>query len=99
MLRRFSANDTHLYPGALLRGLDAPDEAGLAADDEVLVEFSDGMHARGRVLKAGPDGAELWIPAWLTLRKTMVAQRRWRVAPGHETDDGAGSLRVLKRLA
>jgi hypothetical protein len=47
MLWRFSANHTHLYPGALLRCLDTPGEARLSAGDELLVEFSDGASASG----------------------------------------------------
>ena len=33
MLWRFSANNTHLYPGAVLRSLDVPGKARLSADD------------------------------------------------------------------
>lgn len=47
MLWRLSANNIHLYPGALLRSLDDPSGARLSAGDELLVEFSDGVLASG----------------------------------------------------
>ncbi|MBY4818663.1 hypothetical protein [Burkholderia contaminans] len=94
MLWRFSANNTHLYPGALLRSLDAPSEAHLSAGDELLVEFSDGIAASGRLLQAEPRAAVLQMPAYLTQHKTTVAARTWRIAPGGE----AGLARVQKRL-
>lgn len=59
MLWRFSANDSHLYPGALLRDLDASREMPLSSGDELLVEFSDGVIARGRLLEVGTDAVVL----------------------------------------
>lgn len=59
MLWRFSANDSHLYPGALLRDLDASREARLSSGDELLVEFSDGVIARGRLLEVGSNAVVL----------------------------------------
>ncbi|WP_415150824.1 aspartate/glutamate racemase family protein [Piscinibacter sp.] len=94
MLWRFSANNTHLYPGALLRCLDAPGGARLSAGDTLRVEFSDGMVANGRLLRAQPDAAVLQMPSHRTGRNTSVASRTWRIAPGGE----AGVVRVQKRL-
>ena len=94
MFWRFSANNTHLYPGAMLRSLDASGEANLSAGDELLVEFSDGAVARGRLLHAEPDAAVLQMPAYRTRRKTTVAERTWRIVPGGE----AGLVRVQERL-
>ncbi|MFT3814364.1 MAG: hypothetical protein QM740_13450 [Acidovorax sp.] len=94
MLWRFSANNTHLYPGALLRSLDTPGEARLSVSDEVLVEFSDGITVSGRLLQAEPNAAVVQLPSYRTQHKTTVAERTWRIAPGGE----AGLVRVQKRL-
>ena len=94
MLWRFSANNTHLYPGAVLRSLDAPGEARLSAGDELMVEFSDGILAGGRLLQAEPNAAVLQVPSYRTQRKTTVAARTWRIVPGGEP----GLLKVHKRL-
>ncbi|MCW5621234.1 MAG: hypothetical protein KIS79_09035 [Burkholderiales bacterium] len=91
---RFSANNTHLYPGALLRSLDTPSEAHLSAGDELLVEFSDGVFASGRLLEVAPNAALLQMPTYRTQRKTTVAERTWRIVPGDES----GLVRVQKRL-
>ncbi|MFT3718230.1 hypothetical protein [Pseudorhodoferax sp.] len=82
MLWRFSANNTHLYPGALLRSLDAPGKGALSAGDALLVEFSDGVAASGQLLHAGPNAAVLQMPAYRTRRQTTVAARSWRLVPG-----------------
>ncbi len=94
MLWRLSANNTHLYPGARLRGLDAANEARLSAGDELLVEFNDGIVANGQLLHVDSHAGVLQIPAHRTWRGTEVAVRTWRIAPGSE----AGQLRVQKRL-
>ena len=94
MLWRFSANNTHLYPGAMLRSLDAPGEARLSAGDELLVEFSDGIVVSGQLLQAEPNAAVLQVPSYHTQRRTKVAERTWRLVPGGE----AGLVRVQKRL-
>jgi hypothetical protein len=94
MLWRFSANNTHLYPGALLRCLDAPGTARLAAGDALLVEFSDGVTAEAQLLAAEPDAAVLQMPGHRTRRGADVGARTWRLAPGNEP----GLVRVYKRL-
>lgn len=48
MLWRFSANNTHLYPGAFLRCLDTASEMNLKEGDELLLEFSDGVTVNGQ---------------------------------------------------
>ncbi|OZI37894.1 hypothetical protein CAL29_05870 [Bordetella genomosp. 10] len=94
MLWRFSANHTHLYPGARLRCLDTPDDTRLSADDDMLVEFSDGVLATGCLLEAHKDFAVLRMPAYRTQHGTDVAARAWRLAPAGEP----GHIRVQKRL-
>ena len=94
MLWRFSANNTHLYPGAVLRSLDARSEAHLSAGDELLMEFSDGIVTSGRLLQAEPNAAVLQMPTYRTQHKTTVAARTWRIMPGGE----AGLVRVQARL-
>ncbi|MBN9460884.1 MAG: hypothetical protein J0H00_06625 [Burkholderiales bacterium] len=80
----FSANNTHLYPGALLRSLDAPDEVRLSAGDELLVEFSDSVLASGQLLEVQPNMAVLQLPTYRTRHGTTVAARTWRIVPGGE---------------
>jgi len=94
MLWRFSANNTHLYPGAMLLSLDAPSKRRLSAGDELLVEFSDGITTSGRLLQVESNAAVLHLSSYQTQRKTTVAKRTWRIAPGGE----AGLVRVQKRL-
>ena len=94
MLWRFSANNTHLYSGAVLHSLDVPGKARLSAGDELLVEFSDGIVVSGRLLHVEPHAAVLQMPTYRTRRRTAVAARAWRIAPGGE----AGLVRVQKRL-
>lgn len=94
MLWRFSANNTHLYPGALLRSLDAPSETRLSAGDEVLVEFSDGVFVSGRLLQTAPEAAVLQMLAYRTRHATNVVPRTWRIVPGGKP----GLVRVQKRL-
>ena len=93
-LWRFSANNTHLYPGALLRCLDAAGKAALSPGDELLVEFSDGVPAGGRRLQVESGMAALQMPAYCTRRGTTVAARTWRTTPGGKP----GLVRVQKLL-
>lgn len=95
MLWRFSASNTHLYPGARLRCLDAFSDALLTANDELLLHFSDGVAARGRLLDINPEAGVLRMPAYRTQGATDVAMRTWRIVPGHVP----GLLRVQCRLA
>ncbi|MGC3985798.1 MAG: hypothetical protein QM777_14380 [Pseudorhodoferax sp.] len=94
MLWRFSANDTHLYPGTVLRCLDVPGKSRLSAGDGLLVEFSDGIIAGARLLQAEPNAAVLQMPGYRTQRGTTVAARTWRIVPGGEP----GLAKVHKRL-
>jgi hypothetical protein len=95
MLWRFSASNTHLYPGAFLRSLEAPDETRLSTGDGVLVEFSDGVFVNAQLLDATPTTATLQIPGYHTRRGTMVAARTWRIVPA----DKPGLVRVQERLS
>ncbi|MFT3792970.1 MAG: hypothetical protein QM741_18300 [Rudaea sp.] len=94
MLVRFSANHTHLYPGAILRRLDDTDESRLSPGDEVLVEFSEGVLASGQVLEADNDAVVLQMPTYRTQRRTDVAARTWRLVAAEEP----GLMRVHRRL-
>ena len=94
MLWRFSANHTHLYPGALLRSLDAPGTARLSAGDDMLVEFTDGVLASGRLQDADMDSAVLQMPGYRTQRGTNVSARGWRLVPAGEP----GLIRIQRRL-
>lgn len=94
MLWRFSANHTHLYPGAFLRSLEVSGESRLSPGDEVRVEFSDGVFATGQLLEASTDTAVLQMPPYRTRRGTDVAARTWHLVPADEP----GRIRVQKRL-
>lgn len=95
MLWRFSASNTHLYPGASLYSLEAPNEARLSAGDELLVEFSDDVYIGAHVLDVEPAMAVLQVPSYNTRRGTLVAARTWRVVPGGKP----GFIRVQERLS
>ncbi|WP_251863604.1 hypothetical protein [Achromobacter sp. Marseille-Q4962] len=95
MLWRFSANHSHLYPGALLSCLEPRGEARLSPGDEVLVAFTDGMAAMGTLAAVTPHSAVLSMPAYLTQRGTWVSERVWGLAPSGEP----GLVRVRKRLS
>lgn len=75
MLWRISANHTHLYPGALLRHLDAAHGAAWSPGDDVQVEFSDGMTAFGRLIEAEPNVVVLEVSAYRTRRGMDVVER------------------------
>lgn len=94
MLWRFSANHTHLYPGAFLRLLDTASDLRLSSGDDVLMEFSDGVFASGQVLEADAYAAVLQMSSYRTQRRTLVAARTWRLIPADEQ----GVLRVQRRL-
>ncbi len=93
-LWRLAANHTHLYPGALLRCLDAPAGARLARGDRAAVELADGTLALGRFAAVDCASAALDMQPHRTHRGAQVAARRWRVVPGGEP----GLLRVRRRL-
>ncbi len=95
MLWRVSANHTHLYPGSLLRNLEAPGSVRLSPGDEMLVEFSDGILVTGCLLEVDGSTALLQMPAYRTQRGTILESRTWSVVAADEP----GPLRVRKRLA
>lgn len=94
MLWRYSADNTHLYPGALLRRLDVCDDGRLSAGDELLVEFSDGAAVVGRLVQIEADTALVQMPCYRTRKKATVVERTWCLTPGDEL----GTMRVRKRL-
>lgn len=94
MLWRFSANNTHLYPGAFLRCLDTVSEMNLKEGDELLVEFSDGVIVNGQLLHANAEAVTLQLPTYRAGHGTDVAERTWRIVPGDEP----GFMHVKKRL-
>ncbi len=95
MLWRVSANNTHLYPGAILRHLDFSGDTPLESGDEVLVEFSDGAVVSGRLTEADRDAVVLQLSGYRTQSGTNVAARTWRLVSTDEPE----RLRVLKRLS
>lgn len=94
LLWPFSANNTHLYPGASLRSLDPPGDIRFSAGNKLLVEFNDGVLISGLLLEAESDTAVLRMPGYRTQRRTTVAERTWHIGPGGEP----GLVRVQKHL-
>ncbi|MCE3271243.1 MAG: hypothetical protein K0Q43_4859 [Ramlibacter sp.] len=90
---RLAAADTHLYPGARLRCLEAAGEGSIAAGDPAHVEFSDGVVVAGRFDSAAAAEAVLWVDAYATLRGAKIPAKRWRVVPTAAT----GQMRVNSR--
>jgi len=77
---RLAASNTHLYPGAKLRALDAPAlREKLRAGDAIAIEFSDQGMAQGEAVRVLPQGWQLKVQAHTTARGTTVAARSWQV--------------------
>lgn len=94
MALRFSANNTHLYPGAILRHLDKHHALKPSSDDDILIEFSDGILAEGQLQSVEADGIVLRVPPYRTQKGTVVETRCWRIV----RRDEPGEWRVQKRL-
>ena len=92
---RLSASDTHLYPGARLECLDKQDTRRFDTGDRLVVEFSDGATAGGRILGALPHEARVEVDPYRTARGAAVRSRQWRIVPG----DQPAVLRIRARIA
>lgn len=95
MLWRFTANNTHLYPGALLRSHESVGMTALSPDDELLVEFSDGVSVSGVIPAVESAGVILQMPTYRTRGGTTVTARTWRIMAGGDP----GLMRVQERLS
>ena len=96
---RLRAANTHLYPGARLRGtLPATQRGGYP----VIIEFADGALATGQVEDTDADGPTLALDAWVTRRGALVTPRRWRLRPAPAADPSSAPAgtewRVARRL-
>ena len=89
---RLSANHTHLYPGALLRSLDALDASSRGEDAQV--EFSDGVSVAGRWSAAAVDAFVLRLSSYRTGRGTGIGAKAWCLVPTQDP----GTFRVKERL-
>jgi len=98
---RLAATNTHLYPGARLRALDAPElRERLRAGDTIAIEFADQGMAQGEAVQVLPQGWQLKVQAHTTHRGTTVGARSWQVLwlPRME-DKGEGSMKIKARVA
>lgn len=106
---RLAASNTHLYPGARLRPLHAPDlRQRLRAGDAIAIEFADQCVAQGEAAQVLPQGWQLKVQAHTTARGTTVAARSWQVVwlprvqqqlPQHQEESDAGAMKVKARVA
>lgn len=77
---RLAASNTHLYPGAKLRPLEAPRlREQLRVGDAIAIEFADQGMAHGEAVQVLPQGWQLKVQAHTTARGTAVAARSWQV--------------------
>lgn len=93
MTRRYSIPHTHLFRGAKLTDLDgAP--MPILSQEWVLIEFSDGVGAKGTI-EPSPDGSYLLtVSSYRTQRKTRIDGKTWSVADTSVQD----VLRVAARV-
>lgn len=93
MTRRYSIPHTHLFRGAKLTDLDgAP--MPIVSQEWVLIEFSDGVGAKGTI-EPSQDGAYLLtVSSYRTQRKTRIEGKTWSVADTSAKD----VLRVAARV-
>jgi hypothetical protein len=90
---RIAANNTHLYPGARLRCLDALAEQAFRDGDCVVVEFSDGMAVSGEVVAIGSRSMTLSMQQHSTAHGARIPAKRWLVS----TEAAPGTLRIKAR--
>ena len=90
---RIAASNSHLYPGARLRCLDAQGEARFAAGDRVVLEFSDGNIALGEIAQATPQAVRMSVQAHSTGRGAPIAAKAWNLVAGATP----GALRILSK--
>ena len=96
---RLAATNTHLYPGARLRALNAPQlREQLRAGDAIAIEFADQGMAQGEAVQALPQGWQLKVQAHTTARGTTVAARSWQVL-WLPRAQGEGGMKIKARVA
>ncbi len=79
MTRRYSIPHTHLFRGAKLTDLDgAP--MPIVTQEWVLIEFSDGVGAKGTIEPSQGGGYLLTVSSYRTQRKTRIEGKAWAVA-------------------
>ncbi|GAA3697449.1 hypothetical protein GCM10022377_07930 [Zhihengliuella alba] len=83
-LPTLTADRTHLFPGARLR----LDGAGPTGATDVVVLFSDGVHAEGLLETAG-HGLTLRVEEYRTGAGSRIEAKHWEL-----TSTGEGSWRV-----
>ncbi|WP_199259490.1 hypothetical protein [Paracoccus binzhouensis] len=77
---RVLLRDTHAYAGCRL---DLPD--GLPdRDRDVIVGFSDGVEAPGRLARVETPEPVLTVAAYRTARGTGIGRKSWRLRQGSE---------------
>jgi len=97
---RLAATNTHLYPGARLRPLDAPDlRAQLRTGDPIAIEFADQGMAQGEAVQVLPQGWQLKVQAHTTARGTTVAARSWQVLWLPRDQGEEGGMKIKGRAA
>ncbi|MCA0239405.1 MAG: hypothetical protein LCI02_00985 [Proteobacteria bacterium] len=87
------ATNTHLYPGARLRG-----PLALRVGQRLTIEFSDLGSAAARVDAAADGEATLAVSAHATARGTAIAAKRWLIELS-EPAEQEGEWRVRRRVS
>jgi hypothetical protein len=96
---RLAATNTHLYPGARLRALDAPKLRDLLrSGDAIAIEFADQGMAHGEAVQVLPQGWQLKVQAHTTHRGTTVSARSWQVQWLPRVE-GEGGMKIKARAA
>ena len=88
------ATHTHLYPGHRGKIFGLAQIADIKADNECLVEFSDGSVAPARISRF-ENGWQLYTDAYQTAAGLDIAKKLWLVYL--DEDDGHVEFRVLKK--
>ena len=94
---RFSASNTHLYPGARLRIVGATG-ARPARGDAVTIEFADLGIATGNVAAVADARIVLALAAHTTARGTRIGAKKWTIGADAAAGD-ANAFKVIGRLS
>ena len=95
---RLAASNTHLYPGARLRSMDASARKHLQAGDAIVIEFADQGLAKGEVVEASAQTWALRLDAHTTARGAAIEAKRWLLQwlpPG----ELAGTMKIKARVS
>ncbi|MDM0029537.1 hypothetical protein [Variovorax saccharolyticus] len=95
---RLSANNTHLYPGAHIRGLDESMREYMRNGDRVLLEFADQVIVAAEVCNALPQGWTLAVDAHTTAKGTAIEPKRWQVR-WLPRDQRPGTMKIQARAS